>query len=82
MKDIQGDPQKSPYFSLAITFTKIWKTSRFFLHRYWKFIDSFGVNHSRINNGLLYFFSNQYYARSMNHTEVEVREVLIKLNKL
>ena len=31
---IQGGPQKCPYFSLAITFTKIRKPSRFFLHRY------------------------------------------------
>ena len=29
--NIQGDPQKCPYFSLAITFTKIRKSSRFFL---------------------------------------------------
>ena len=41
---IQGSPQKCPcfsYFSLAITFTKIRKPSRFFLHRYWKFIKLF-----------------------------------------
>ena len=38
---IQGDPQKCPYFSLAIPFTKIRKASRFFLHRYWKFIEFF-----------------------------------------
>ena len=31
---IQGGPKRCPYFSLAITFTKIWKPSRFFLHRY------------------------------------------------
>ena len=31
---IQGDPQKCPYFSLAMPFTKIRKASRFFLHRY------------------------------------------------
>ena len=36
---IQGGPQKCPYFSLAITFTKIRKSSRFFLHRYCKFIE-------------------------------------------
>ena len=28
--NIQGGPQKCPYFSLAITFTKIRKPSRFF----------------------------------------------------
>ena len=39
--NIQGGPQKYPYFSLAITFTKIRKPSRFFLHRYWKFIKLF-----------------------------------------
>ena len=38
---LQGGPQKCPYFSLAITFTKIKKPSRFFLHRYWKFIEFF-----------------------------------------
>ena len=38
---IQGGPQKCPYFSLAITFTKVSKPSRFFLHRYWKFIEFF-----------------------------------------
>ena len=38
---LQGGPQKCPYFSLAITFTKIRKRSRFFLHRYWKFIEFF-----------------------------------------
>ena len=36
-----GGPQKCPYFSLAITFTKIRKPSIFFLHRYWKFIEFF-----------------------------------------
>ena len=36
-----GGPQKCPYFSLAITFTKIRKPSRFFVHRYWKFIELF-----------------------------------------
>ena len=40
-KQIQGGPQKCPYFSLTITFTKIRKPSRFFLHRYWKFIEFF-----------------------------------------
>ena len=39
--DIQGGPQKCPYFSLGITFTKIRKPSRFFLHRYWKFVEFF-----------------------------------------
>ena len=39
--DIQGDPQKYPYFSLAITFTKIRELSRYFLHSYWKFIELF-----------------------------------------
>ena len=34
---IQRGPQKCPYFSLSIIFTKIKKPSRFFLHRYWKF---------------------------------------------
>ena len=38
---IQSGPQKCPYFSLAITFTKIRKPSRFFLHSYWKFIKFF-----------------------------------------
>ena len=38
---IQGGPQQCPYFSLAITFTKTRKPSRFFLHRYWKFIEFF-----------------------------------------
>ena len=38
---IQGGPQKCPYFSLAITFTKIRKPSRFFLHSYWKFVEFF-----------------------------------------
>ena len=38
---LQGGPQKCPYFSLAITFAKVRKTSRFFLHRYWKFIEFF-----------------------------------------
>ena len=38
---IQGGLQKCPYFSLAITFTKIRKPSRFFLHSYWKFIEFF-----------------------------------------
>ena len=38
---IQGGPQKCPYISLAITFTKIRKPSRFFLHSYWKFIEFF-----------------------------------------
>ena len=37
----QGGPQKCPYFSLAITFTKVRKPSRSFLHRYWKFIELF-----------------------------------------
>ena len=40
-KFLQGGPQKCPYFSLVITFTKIRKSSRFFLHRYWKFIEFF-----------------------------------------
>ena len=31
---LQGAPQKCPYFSLAITFTKTRNPSRFFLHRY------------------------------------------------
>ena len=31
---LQGGPQKCPYLSLAITFTKIRNPSRFFLHRY------------------------------------------------
>ena len=35
---VQGGPQKCPYFSLAITFTKTRKPSRFFLHRYWKVV--------------------------------------------
>ena len=39
--DLQGVPQKCPYFSLEITFTKIRKPSGFFLHRYWKFIEFF-----------------------------------------
>ena len=38
---IQGGIQKCPYFALAITFTKIRKPSRFFLHSYWKFIEFF-----------------------------------------
>ena len=38
---LQGGPQKCLYFSLAITFTKIRKPPRFFLHRYWKFIEFF-----------------------------------------
>ena len=38
---IQGGPQKYPYFSLAIIFTKIRKPFSFFLHRYWKFIEFF-----------------------------------------
>ena len=38
---LQGGQQKCRYFSLAITFTKIRKPSRFFLHRYWKFIKLF-----------------------------------------
>ena len=38
---IQGGPQKCPYLSLEITFTKIRKPSKFFLHRYWKFIEFF-----------------------------------------
>ena len=38
---LQGGPQKSPYFSLAITFKKIRKPSRFFIHRYCKFIEFF-----------------------------------------
>ena len=37
----QGGPQKCSYFSLAITFTKIRKPSRFILHRYWRFIEFF-----------------------------------------
>ena len=36
---IQGGPQKCPYFSLAIIFTKIRKPSRFFLHRNLKFLE-------------------------------------------
>ena len=40
-RNIQCGPQKCPYFSLAITFTKIRKPSRFFLHSYWKFIELF-----------------------------------------
>ena len=39
--NIQGGPQKCPFFSLAITFIKIRKFSRFFLHRYWKFVEFF-----------------------------------------
>ena len=39
--DLEGGPQKCSYFSLAITFIKIRKSSRFFLHRYWKFIEFF-----------------------------------------
>ena len=39
--NIQGGPQKCPYFSLAITFTKIRKPSRLFVHRYWKVIEFF-----------------------------------------
>ena len=38
---IQGGSQKCPYFSLAITFTKIRKPSRFFVHSYWKVIELF-----------------------------------------
>ena len=38
---VHGGPQKCPYFSLTITFTKIRKPSRFFLHKYWKFIEFF-----------------------------------------
>ena len=38
---IQGGPQKCLDFSLAITFTKIRKPLRFFLHSYWKFIEFF-----------------------------------------
>ena len=38
---VHGGPQKCPYFSLAITFTKIRKPSRFFFHKYWKFIEFF-----------------------------------------
>ena len=38
---VQGDPQKCPYFSLAINFTKLRKPSRFFLCSYWKFIEFF-----------------------------------------
>ena len=34
-------PKKCPYFSLAITNTKIRTPSRLFLHRYWKFIEFF-----------------------------------------
>ena len=37
----QGGPEKCPFFSLAITVTKIRKASRFFLHRHWKFIEFF-----------------------------------------
>ena len=40
---LQGGPQKCPYFSLAITSTKLKKLSRFFLHRYWRFIEFFLV---------------------------------------
>ena len=36
-----GWPQKCLYFSLEITFTKIRKPSRFFLHNYRKFIEFF-----------------------------------------
>ena len=57
LHNIQGGPQKCPYSSLEITFTKIRKPSRFFLDGYWKF-DFFGVNHSIINYVLLYFLSN------------------------
>ena len=35
---VQGGPQKCCYFSLAITFTKTRKPSRFFFHRYWKIV--------------------------------------------
>ena len=38
---LQGGPQICPYFSLAITFTKIRTPPRFFLQRYWKFIEFF-----------------------------------------
>ena len=38
---LHGGPQICPYFSLAITFTKIRTPSRFFLHRYWKFKEFF-----------------------------------------
>ena len=38
---IQGGPQKSPFFSLTIMFTKIRKPSRFCLHSYPKFIEVF-----------------------------------------
>ena len=41
---IQGGPQKSPFFSLAITFAKIRKPWRFCLHSYWKFIEVFWWN--------------------------------------
>ena len=53
-----GWSTKISLFFLAINFTKIRKTSRFFLHRYWKFIEFFWWKLSRINNVLLYFFSN------------------------
>ena len=36
--NIQGGPQKCSSFSLAITFTKVKKPLRFFLHRYWIFL--------------------------------------------
>ena len=59
-KYIQGGPQKCPYFSLAITFVKEKRktSSRFFLHRSWKFIEFFWWKHPGINSVLLYFFSN------------------------
>ena len=41
IKRLQGGPQKCPYFSLAITFTKKRKPTKFFLHRDWKFIEFF-----------------------------------------
>ena len=45
---------KNVYFSLAVTFTKKRKPSIFlqkcFLRSYWKFIEFFGGNHSRIKN--------------------------------
>ena len=40
-KQIQGGPQKCPYFSLTITFTKIGKPSRFFLCSYRNFMEFF-----------------------------------------
>ena len=57
-------------FFFGNNFYKTKETFKFFLQRYWKFVEFFWWNQSRINNVLLYFFSNQYYVRSMHRAAV------------